>query len=155
MQLFIEQYLKIGRSYINGNVFFGFLQIGYGSFQVQLGQCVLIGNLQSGENRDTGTEAHIGSIAGSIDIYCRIVTGVLILDGGLRTPPVPVLTGTSVQVRQACPFGRIDLYRTLFGIISCPPDVDVVLNGIINALAERPPFLRLQRRTTTYQYDED
>jgi hypothetical protein len=34
VELFIEQHLQVGRSYIDGNVFLGFVQVGNGSFEV-------------------------------------------------------------------------------------------------------------------------
>ena len=95
-------------------------------------------------------------MAGRIDVYSGVITGVFVFDCSLRTSPVPVLTGVGVEVRQSCPLGSVHFDVALFGCIGCPADIDIVLNGVVYTLTQRPAVLCLDLRATqnsqTYEY---
>ena len=106
------------------------LGVGGGGLQVQLGQGILVGQLEAGEERDAGGELHVGAVAGRVDIDGGVVAGRLVGHGGLRTSPVPALVGSSVQVGQAGPLGGVHFDGALLGHVGGLADVDVVFDGV-------------------------
>ena len=144
VQFLVEEHLQVGRSHVDGNVILGFVQVGNGSFQVQLGQGILVGQLQSRKDRDAGIECKVGPVAAGVYVVGGIVAGTFVLDGGLGTSPAPALAGASVEVGQAGPFGGIDFDGTLAGCIVGLADIDVMLDGVFDAPAQRPRLLGRQ-----------
>ena len=144
VELLVEEHLQIGRSDVDGDVFLGLLEVGGGGFQVQLGQGILVGQLEAGEEGNASRKLHVGAVAGRVDVDGGVVAGRLVGHGGLRTSPVPALVGSSAQVGQAGPLGGVHFDGALLGHVGGLADVDVVFDGMVDASAQRPRLLCLK-----------
>ena len=130
--------LQVGRGDLHGDVVFGLLQVGQGGLEVELGVGQLVGQLHAGKEGHGGAYGEVGAVAGGVDIDGGVVARGLVLDGGLRASPVPVLSGRGVEVGQPCPASGVDLHGTLLCGVGGLLDLDVVVDGVVDASAQAP-----------------
>ena len=97
VQLLVEEHLQVGRGDVDGDVFLGLVQVGQCGFEIEFGQCVLVGQFQSGKDGYACAQREVGAVVFGVDVDGVVFAGCLVSHGGLRASPVPALACISAE----------------------------------------------------------
>jgi hypothetical protein len=125
---FIAKFNKI-RSHVDGQVFFGFIQIFGRSHQIEFSGFDIVRNLESVKHRHGCLQVERGVGRVLINNHTRF---------GWRTAKVEVLSQTGIQVGQPAVLAGTEVYFFAFLILYLLFKIDVVLGGVVYTLLERP-----------------